>query len=52
MQLVNDVRWFADVLLNLKEAFQCKGEFRGDLECGDVCAGAVEVREVEHRKRT
>uniref|UniRef100_A0A671XV94 Rho GTPase-activating protein 29 n=1 Tax=Sparus aurata TaxID=8175 RepID=A0A671XV94_SPAAU len=23
MQLVNDVRWFADVLLNLKEAFQC-----------------------------
>lgn len=52
MQLVNDVRWFADVLLNLKEAFQCKGEFRGKLECGDVCAGAVEVREVEHRKRT
>lgn len=29
MQLVNDVRWFADVLLNLKEAFSCKGEFRG-----------------------
>lgn len=29
MQLVNDVRWFADVLLNLKEAFQCNGEFRG-----------------------
>lgn len=27
MQLVNDVRWFADVLLNLKEAFHCKGEF-------------------------
>ncbi|XP_023138763.2 rho GTPase-activating protein 29-like isoform X1 [Amphiprion ocellaris] len=24
MQLVNDVRWFADVLLNLKSAFQCK----------------------------
>lgn len=24
MQLVNDVRWFADVLLNLKEAFDCK----------------------------
>ncbi|XP_070774582.1 rho GTPase-activating protein 29-like isoform X1 [Enoplosus armatus] len=24
MQLVNDVRWFADVLLSLKEAFQCK----------------------------
>ncbi|KAM9350203.1 rho GTPase-activating protein 29-like [Symphorus nematophorus] len=24
MQLVNDVRWFADVLLNLKEAFRCK----------------------------
>ncbi|XP_036940075.1 rho GTPase-activating protein 29-like isoform X1 [Acanthopagrus latus] len=23
MQLVNDVRWFADVLLSLKEAFQC-----------------------------
>lgn len=29
MQLVNDVRWFADVLLSLKEAFQCNGEFRG-----------------------
>lgn len=29
MQLVNDVRWFADVLLNLKEAFQCNGEFKG-----------------------
>lgn len=28
MQLVNDVRWFADVLLNLKDAFQNKGEFR------------------------
>lgn len=27
MQLVNDVRWFAEVLLNLKEAFHCKGEF-------------------------
>lgn len=26
MQLVNDVRWFADVLHNLKEAFHCKGE--------------------------
>lgn len=26
MQLVNDVRWFADVLLNLKEAFNCEGE--------------------------
>uniref|UniRef100_A0A8C6PAG3 Rho GTPase-activating protein 29 n=1 Tax=Nothobranchius furzeri TaxID=105023 RepID=A0A8C6PAG3_NOTFU len=25
MQLVNDVRWFADVLLNLKDAFQEKG---------------------------
>ncbi|KAM9789940.1 rho GTPase-activating protein 29-like [Neosynchiropus ocellatus] len=24
MQLVNDVRWFADVLLNLREAFQVK----------------------------
>ncbi|XP_035526947.1 rho GTPase-activating protein 29-like isoform X1 [Morone saxatilis] len=24
MQLVNDVRWFADVLLSLKEAFQCR----------------------------
>lgn len=24
MQLVNDVRWFADVLLSLKQAFQCK----------------------------
>ncbi|KAF3857991.1 hypothetical protein F7725_011192 [Dissostichus mawsoni] len=29
INLVNDVRGFADVLLNLKEAFQCKGEFRG-----------------------
>lgn len=29
MKLVNDVRWFADVLLNLKDAFQCKGEFSG-----------------------
>lgn len=28
MQLVNDVRKFADVLLNLKEAFQLKGGFR------------------------
>ena len=28
MQLVNDVRWFADVLLNLKDAFQHTGEFR------------------------
>lgn len=27
MRLVNDVRWFADVLLNLKEAFNCEGEF-------------------------
>ena len=27
MQLVNDVRKFADVLLNLKEAFHSKGEF-------------------------
>lgn len=26
MQLVSDVRWFADVLLNLKEVFHCKGE--------------------------
>ncbi|XP_070701198.1 rho GTPase-activating protein 29-like isoform X2 [Pempheris klunzingeri] len=29
MQLVNDVRWFADVLLNLKEAFQCKDNLEG-----------------------
>uniref|UniRef100_UPI0037E81826 rho GTPase-activating protein 29-like isoform X1 n=2 Tax=Semicossyphus pulcher TaxID=241346 RepID=UPI0037E81826 len=29
MQLVNDVRWFADVLLNLKEAFQCKENLEG-----------------------
>lgn len=31
MQLVSDVRWFADVLLNLKEVFNSKGElkFRG-----------------------
>lgn len=28
MQLVSDVRWFADVLLNLKEVFHCKGEFK------------------------
>lgn len=27
MQLVNDVRAFAEVLLNLKEVFNCKGEF-------------------------
>ena len=33
MQLVNDVRWFADVLLNLKDAFQCKGERGEELEC-------------------
>uniref|UniRef100_A0AAQ5ZEG9 Rho-GAP domain-containing protein n=1 Tax=Amphiprion ocellaris TaxID=80972 RepID=A0AAQ5ZEG9_AMPOC len=26
MQLVNDVRWFADVLLNLKSAFQLKSQ--------------------------
>ncbi|XP_067462483.1 rho GTPase-activating protein 29-like isoform X1 [Thunnus thynnus] len=31
IQLVNDVRWFADVLLNLKEAFQCK-ESQEDLQ--------------------
>uniref|UniRef100_A0A8C6P9R0 Rho GTPase-activating protein 29 n=1 Tax=Nothobranchius furzeri TaxID=105023 RepID=A0A8C6P9R0_NOTFU len=31
MQLVNDVRWFADVLLNLKDAFQEKGECLQDL---------------------
>uniref|UniRef100_A0A665X0W6 Rho GTPase-activating protein 29 n=1 Tax=Echeneis naucrates TaxID=173247 RepID=A0A665X0W6_ECHNA len=29
MQLVNDVRWFADVLLNLKHAFQCKENLEG-----------------------
>uniref|UniRef100_A0A3Q3FKZ3 Rho GTPase-activating protein 29 n=1 Tax=Labrus bergylta TaxID=56723 RepID=A0A3Q3FKZ3_9LABR len=29
MQLVNDVRWFADVLLNLKEALQCKENLEG-----------------------
>ena len=29
MQLVNDVRRFADVLLHLKEAFHSKGEFGG-----------------------
>lgn len=28
MQLVSDVRWFADVLLNLKEVFHWKGEFK------------------------
>lgn len=33
MQLVNDVRWFANVLLNLKDAFQTKGEFT---MCTDV----------------
>lgn len=27
MQLVNDVRWFAEVLLNLKDAFQYKGKY-------------------------
>ncbi|KAM4552606.1 rho GTPase-activating protein 29-like isoform 1-T1 [Odontesthes bonariensis] len=29
MQLVNDVRWFADVLLNLKDAFQPKENLEG-----------------------
>ncbi|XP_034559376.1 rho GTPase-activating protein 29-like [Notolabrus celidotus] len=29
MQLVNDVRWFADVLLNLKEAFESKENLEG-----------------------
>ncbi|XP_026229971.1 rho GTPase-activating protein 29-like isoform X3 [Anabas testudineus] len=29
MQLVNDVRWFADVLLNLKDAFQSKESLEG-----------------------
>ncbi|KAF7222135.1 rho GTPase-activating protein 29 isoform X1 [Nothobranchius furzeri] len=29
MQLVNDVRWFADVLLNLKDAFQEKENLEG-----------------------
>nr|XP_019965143.1 PREDICTED: rho GTPase-activating protein 29-like [Paralichthys olivaceus] len=29
MQLVNDVRWFADVLLSLKDAFQCKENLEG-----------------------
>ncbi|KAM9844919.1 rho GTPase-activating protein 29-like [Aulostomus maculatus] len=29
MQLANDVRWFADVLLHLKEAFQCKESQEG-----------------------
>lgn len=28
MQLVNDVRWFADVLISLKDAFQEQGELR------------------------
>lgn len=28
MQLVSDVRWFADVLLNLKEVFNRKGELK------------------------
>lgn len=28
MQLVNDVRWFADVLISLKDAFQQQGGFR------------------------
>ncbi|XP_072296818.1 rho GTPase-activating protein 29-like [Eucyclogobius newberryi] len=31
MQLVSDVRWFADVLLSLKQAFQCK-ELHEDLQ--------------------
>lgn len=34
MHLVNDVRGFADVLLNLKDAFQCKGELRGRRNVG------------------
>ncbi|XP_058478461.1 rho GTPase-activating protein 29-like isoform X2 [Solea solea] len=29
MQLVNDVRWFADVLLSLKDAFHCKESVEG-----------------------
>ncbi|XP_054914286.1 rho GTPase-activating protein 29-like isoform X1 [Poeciliopsis prolifica] len=29
LQLVNDVRWFADVLLNLKDAFQHKDNLEG-----------------------
>jgi len=37
MQLVNDVRWFADVLLNLKDAFQPKGKFRWNVEV--LCMG-------------
>lgn len=50
MQLVNDVRWFADVLLNLKDAFQYKGEFRRSWNVGGVCRGALGVREVEHNE--
>lgn len=39
MQLVNDVRWFADVLLNLKDAFQSKGEFKTELASGGIVEG-------------
>jgi hypothetical protein len=47
MQLVNDVRTFADVLLNLKKAFQSKGQFKtnGNLMCWkwkiDICLRGV-----------
>lgn len=33
MQLVSDVRKFADVLLQLKEVFNSKGMFRGNQHC-------------------
>lgn len=40
MQLVSDVRWFADVLLNLKEVFNRKGELKfrsvGGQSIGDI----------------
>lgn len=40
MQLVSDVRWFADVLLNLKEVFNRKGELKfrsvGGQSSGDI----------------
>lgn len=37
MQLVSDVRWFAEVLLKLKEVFHSKGEFKFGRNWRVVC---------------
>lgn len=52
MQLVNDVRGFADVLLHLKEAFQYKGETMKNRNAEVFVEGLCEVRKVEHHKMT